>query len=260
MSRYRQGVLLQGVVYLYRISDNKAPGSAVRNLRLYENLCGEDALCNSIVVTNMWNRVDEAVGSAREEQLKNEPTLLKPILDRGAKLMRHHGTQESAHEILRQLLVETPQPLRIQRELFEEGKALHQTVAGQALLESLAIAQQRYLDEMQQLEEDMADALREKDEEAARELEEERRKIQMEEDKLNEQERRLQEMRMTLVAGASRAQEVSSSGLNVAPPANDKPPSSPQKQVGAGWASVLNSFSPRRHGEFLDLSVVFHLT
>ena len=44
-------------------------GSALRNFRFFEQLCGE-AITNSAIVTNMWNLADPAIAKAREEELE----------------------------------------------------------------------------------------------------------------------------------------------------------------------------------------------
>lgn len=196
--RYGQGHLLHGIIYLYRITDNRVSGTASRNLRFYRELCGPETLQNSVLVTNMWSQVDPAKGEAREAELKTKPNFFKPALDAGAQLARHDGTAASAHAIVRRLLARTPAPLRIQRELVDDGLRVFQTIAGEALLEDLARAQQKHLEEMQQLEADMADALRERDEEAQRELEEERRRVQAEQEKLEQEKQKLLQLKMAV--------------------------------------------------------------
>ena len=54
-------------------------GTLLKNLQMFEELCGKDALKNVILTTTMWDEVDEETGLAREEQLKN--IYWKPMID-----------------------------------------------------------------------------------------------------------------------------------------------------------------------------------
>lgn len=244
--RYSQGHLFHGILYLYRISDNRVSGTASRNLRFYQGLCGDDALLNSIIVTNMWARVEAAVGNQREEELKTRPNFFKSALDKGAQVLRHDGTVESAHRIVRQLIHNTPRPLQIQRELVDEGKKVYQTVAGEALLEELAQLQQKHLQEMQQLEQDMAEALREQDEEAQRELEEERMKVQLEQEKLEAEKQKLIQLRTAAQERAAAAQRErdeapSNTVVDESAPAPTQEPKKPVSPLGSWFKRTVLS-------------------
>jgi hypothetical protein len=45
-------------------------GTPLKNLRMFEKLCGKNALRNIILITTMWDEVDEALGLQREKQLR----------------------------------------------------------------------------------------------------------------------------------------------------------------------------------------------
>jgi hypothetical protein len=62
MFRYSAGVKLAGVIYVHRISDDKFGNLAVRNFRMFRELCGDKTLKNVILMTNMWGRVTRQVG------------------------------------------------------------------------------------------------------------------------------------------------------------------------------------------------------
>ena len=141
--RYREKRLLHGIIYMHRISDNRMSGTATRNLRFFQDLCGQDVLCNGVIVTNMWGSVDPTVGAAREQELKSKDLFFKPALQAGARVLRHDNTVASAHRIVRHLLAATPRPLRLQRELVDEGRRVFQTAAGETLLQELALLEQR---------------------------------------------------------------------------------------------------------------------
>ncbi|KAL4062205.1 P-loop containing nucleoside triphosphate hydrolase protein [Scleroderma citrinum] len=176
---HKQGIRLIGIVYMQRISDFNVGSSARRDLRMFQELCGEEAYGNVIVVTNMWGTVPEEDGVARETELATKDVFYKPILERKGVMVRHDNTRESAHHILEQLVRKEPTVLRIQRELAE-GKDITQTAAFRQLdreLSELALQRQKNLE---QLKADMARAEQEMDEETQNELAEEKQKLEEE--------------------------------------------------------------------------------
>ena len=103
------------------------------NFKMLRELCGESALQNVVIVTNMWGEVDLQVGEAREAELMREEIFFKPILDKGGRIARNENTVTSAQNIIRLVLSNPPLPLRIQRELVDEGKGISATSASKEL-------------------------------------------------------------------------------------------------------------------------------
>lgn len=80
---------------------------AVRNIRVFESLCGDDFLKSVAVVTNFWGEVsDPKIGEQREKELVGDPEFFGQIIRGGATLKKHLGTEESSHRILSELLVQ----------------------------------------------------------------------------------------------------------------------------------------------------------
>ncbi|KAF9647079.1 hypothetical protein BDM02DRAFT_2812674 [Thelephora ganbajun] len=179
---YSAGAKLAGVIYAHRISDDKFGGLAVKNFRMFRELCGEKTLKNVILVTNMWGRVTSEQGADREQQLNDK--YFKAATQKGAQLCRHYNSPESARAILRKILKNQPVTLKIQRELIDEGKDIGQTGAGAELNREIREVVERYQREIKELEESMRKAMDEKDEESREELEVEKRRMQEEMEEL----------------------------------------------------------------------------
>ncbi|EEC00079.1 hypothetical protein MPER_00057, partial [Moniliophthora perniciosa FA553] len=130
---YEHKQTLAGVIYIHRISDFRVGGISRRNFRMFRELCGDDTLKNVVIMTNMWGEVGRDVGEAREAELVREDKFFKPVLDKGAQLVRHDNTTKTARAILLHLIENKPLPLRIQTELVDQGKSLSQTAAGAEL-------------------------------------------------------------------------------------------------------------------------------
>ncbi|EDR05774.1 uncharacterized protein LACBIDRAFT_294760 [Laccaria bicolor S238N-H82] len=67
---YRRRIKLTGIIQLYSIADARMRGTPLRNLKMFEELCGSEVLANVILTTTFWSQVTPDVGSQREEQLK----------------------------------------------------------------------------------------------------------------------------------------------------------------------------------------------
>jgi len=59
-----------GIIYLHKISENRINEPPLRRLKTFEKLCGGDLPAKILLVTTMWNQVDQELGSAREEELR----------------------------------------------------------------------------------------------------------------------------------------------------------------------------------------------
>jgi tellurite resistance protein len=180
--RYSTEVKLAGVVYFHRISDQRFGGTAAKNFRMFMELCGEEALKNVILVTNMWGEVAPERGEAREQQLKDEH--FKVAIENGARLRRHVNMPESAQEILREILRNPPVTLKIQRELVDENKGIGQTGAGAELRKEIREAEEKWQRKIGELEESLRRATEDNDEQSRKELEEEKREAERELEKL----------------------------------------------------------------------------
>ncbi|PVF97984.1 hypothetical protein CPB86DRAFT_398298 [Serendipita vermifera] len=132
---YKEKRLLSGILYFHNIASKRMGGIAVRNLRLFRSLCGDNSLKSVVIVTNMWGEVDPATGQTREAQLKTNDNFFKPVVDSGGRFMQHHNTKESALEIVRSLLPKQNQEvLTIQAEMVDRGLSLDETEAAKQLL------------------------------------------------------------------------------------------------------------------------------
>ncbi|KAL4065615.1 P-loop containing nucleoside triphosphate hydrolase protein [Scleroderma yunnanense] len=135
---YKQKVMLSGLLYFHRISDNRVAGTPLRNLNMFKELCGRDNFKNVVLVTTMWSEVLEDVGLQREEELQND--FWKAMIQLGSTTHRFHLTEESAWEIIDTISVSLPEerrPLLIQQEMVDENKPLHKTSAGKTVLRSI---------------------------------------------------------------------------------------------------------------------------
>jgi len=117
----------------------------MRNLRLFQSLCGQGALKNVFLTTTQWSNVDPADAEFRETRLQNQD-FWGGLIGKGATLQRFHGTKESGLELIRKMMSNTRRPLGIQNQIVKEKKTLRETDAGIYINEEL-IAQEKMFEE-----------------------------------------------------------------------------------------------------------------
>ena len=75
-------------------------GSPLKHLKMFHNLCGVEALKNVVLVTTMWDQVDEEEGDNPENELTNR--YWKTMIELGCRTSRFENNTESALDIVSQ--------------------------------------------------------------------------------------------------------------------------------------------------------------
>jgi hypothetical protein len=78
-------------------------GSALRNLKMFQQLCGKEPLKNVILATTFGSKVAKEDALRREEQLKVTPEFWRDMLERGST-MKRFVKRESTLEIVSLLI------------------------------------------------------------------------------------------------------------------------------------------------------------
>ncbi|KAG1862138.1 P-loop containing nucleoside triphosphate hydrolase protein [Suillus subalutaceus] len=171
---YKHGARLAGVIYMHRISDFKMGGTC--SASSVEKARSKTVL----IVTNMWSEVKPEIGEARESELAGKDKFFKPAIEKGARMLRHDGTLESAHITLRCLLDSHSAPLAIQQEIVDEQMSIETTAAGSELRRALNEQADRNKEEIRNLRAEMEAAMRAKHEEKRGKVQRELEKKQQE--------------------------------------------------------------------------------
>jgi hypothetical protein len=127
-SRYSGRIVLTGLLFLHRISDNRMTGTARRNTHVFEMLCGAGGLRNVILVTTMWDSVDEQAGLLREKELRSN--FWQSMSRSGSRMARFDNTYQSAWSIL-DYFSGFRRPLQPQIEMADQGISLTRTALSQ---------------------------------------------------------------------------------------------------------------------------------
>jgi len=150
--RYKKEIHLTALLYFHRISDNRMAGTPLKNLRMFEKLCGKD-FKRIVLTTTMWDEVDPEIGARREQELSEQ--YWSTMIDRGSRVGRFVQTRASAFQILGPLIdeINAHEDLLLQKEMNDMGLTLRQTSAGATLyneLEELVARRQKMLERIRE--------------------------------------------------------------------------------------------------------------
>jgi hypothetical protein len=175
---YEYEVQLSGIIYLHRIIDPRMQGSAKRNLVMFKKLCGDSALKNVILGTTMWDKVDEAEGIRREEELATTPDFWGWMLSKGSVMRRHENTRASALELIDEIVNRNSTVvLELQEEMVGANMPLRDTGVGKELKSEIEKELERYKKEMDRVRAEMEESRKQKDSETTAHLEEVKREL-----------------------------------------------------------------------------------
>lgn len=190
---YECNMKLTGIIYLHRIMDPRMTQGGMRNLSMFRKLCGSDPMKNVILATTFWGKVTESEGLAREVELQTNPDFWAEMIEEGAQVARLDHTQESTLDLIRRLIKRGKVDLQIQTELCERELPLTQTQAGEQVNRDLADMAKKHAEEIQNLQKEMQDAIKDADKKWELALQKELAKNELKLAKLHEQQAALRD-------------------------------------------------------------------
>ena len=105
-------------------------GSPLKHLKMFQNLCGTEALKNVVLVTTMWDEVGEEEGKNRENELT--ANYWKAMIDLGCHTSRFYNNTKSALDIVSQFQ-DARCTVLLQKEMVDLHLELAETSAGRTL-------------------------------------------------------------------------------------------------------------------------------
>ncbi|KAG8801122.1 hypothetical protein FRC16_001231 [Serendipita sp. 398] len=90
---------LDTIPYFHRITDERMAGSPLKNLKLFESLCGNVAMPNIVLVMTMWSLLPHrAIGKLRQEKLEKD--FWTSMRKEGYRVAEFGDSYESAHMVI----------------------------------------------------------------------------------------------------------------------------------------------------------------
>jgi hypothetical protein len=168
---FQSGTLLSGMIYLHPISNNRMQGSAVKNLRIMKKLIGDKSLHCVVLGSTMWVNVEKRMGVEREEELIKTSHFWGEMVRRGSAVLRHAGSQSSALAIIDHIVRKrTKVVLDLQEQIVNQHRSVIETEAGKEVESALRKEREKFGRRMKETEEELKQALKNQDKEAADEL------------------------------------------------------------------------------------------
>ena len=165
-----KGLRLSGLLYLHRITDDRVGGTAMKNLRMFQKLVGEDSMKNVVLVTTMWGKLQPSDdGDARVKQLTETGKFWGGMISSGARHERYDGTVEDALGIIHMMVDNAPCKLQIQEEL-DNGQTLADTAAGKEVADRLETLKVHHAEEIAGLKQELSLAAQKGNEKLQQEL------------------------------------------------------------------------------------------
>lgn len=141
---YKEGTRLSGILYLHRITDVRMQGSAMRNLRVFRELCGKDCFKNVALCATFWDAAeeDESILNERLRELKENEEFWGGMLACGSRVFKEPLTRKQAFNLIYQLTEKEAVTLQVQKEVVDEQKSLSDCSAFAAFM-NLELDRQR---------------------------------------------------------------------------------------------------------------------
>lgn len=132
---YEMGIRLSAIIYLHRIIDLRIPGSAVRGLRIFKEMCGAENFHGVTMATTFWDRVDDFDRAReRELELRQNPHFWNELVEGKCTSRALTVGKTSAIELITAIAQSKKRlALKMQRQLVDEKLPIHQTDAGKVL-------------------------------------------------------------------------------------------------------------------------------
>ncbi|KAI4915331.1 hypothetical protein J4E85_010456 [Alternaria conjuncta] len=186
---------LAGIIFLQRISDVRVGNSGVKNITMFQKLCGDGPLSSVVLATTMWDMASPNAAIERERELQEQPQYWKRMIDYGSCVMRHDKGKSSALEIIKYLMKrKKPVTLDIQHEMVDQNLELVDTGAGGALASSVEGLIKHYERKLKELEQELREAHAQSNKEDREILEADKKQYQ---DNLAKQQQEMQNLQVS---------------------------------------------------------------
>jgi len=138
--RYQNGDLTTGIIFFHSLADDESAGKTTP-FRALKELCGEQALRNTVIATTDWVSEPPLAKKKQERwERKLSNTLFAPAIAKGTRIFRYkENTTEAARKIVRALFGRQPILVGVQKQLADDALRLQRTESGGILLGDISV-------------------------------------------------------------------------------------------------------------------------
>ncbi|KAF2680394.1 hypothetical protein K458DRAFT_373693, partial [Lentithecium fluviatile CBS 122367] len=196
---YLNGQKLNGILYLHRITDPRMQGSALRNFRMFRQLCGNDFYQQVILGTTFWSMMNRmpngsVVGQQRVDELVRTSGFWGSMVQKGSEVLRIPEECNTARNLLLKFSALRCATLQIQDEVVNRGINQSCTSAAKTVTDADIKKERAANDHAKRAAED---AYAQRLQAIQKEKDEEKRRLQAKEQmRIQEQERERQRLEL----------------------------------------------------------------
>ncbi|KAF9648703.1 hypothetical protein BDM02DRAFT_2083463 [Thelephora ganbajun] len=139
-TQYQNGDLTTGIIFLHSLADDDSAGKTTP-FRALKELCGEQALRNTVIATTDWvTEPPEARKKQERWEKKLSNTLFASAIAEGARVFRHkENTTAATRKIVKALLGRPPILVGVQKRLADDALRLQRTESGGIFLGDISV-------------------------------------------------------------------------------------------------------------------------
>ncbi|KAI1637844.1 P-loop containing nucleoside triphosphate hydrolase protein [Biscogniauxia mediterranea] len=155
---------LTGLLYFHNISHVRMGQSAAKNIRMFRALVGDGNMHNVVLVSTRWDLVNnekEDIIKERITELESDGGFWGDMMKAGARHDTLKDVETDGRRIISRLMKKDPVEVKMQSEL-RDGISLSDTKAGKTLHADLNKMEEKYKKDMEDLKEQLEQAIREK--------------------------------------------------------------------------------------------------
>lgn len=116
---YKKRINFVTILYLHTISQNRATGTFMKNVKLFANFSSQKPAPAVTIATTMWSEVEEDIGTRREDELERD--YFKELLQNGCDTERFDGTADCAWRIIDNSQKHRPEIKRASEKMKADG-------------------------------------------------------------------------------------------------------------------------------------------
>jgi hypothetical protein len=175
---FHKNAKVTGVLYVHAITEERMRGSAMTNLRMFRQVVGMDNMHHCRMVTTKWSRQDKELSKKRIGELSNTEEFWKPLVEKGAQIVRFHDSVDSAKQIIEPLAYADRFHMNLVKEYNIEKKDLRDTGAGKEVCDQIESVKKAHKEELDLLRQEWDDASKAKDVKMQKMIEAERKRLE----------------------------------------------------------------------------------
>ncbi|KAF2745786.1 hypothetical protein M011DRAFT_387921, partial [Sporormia fimetaria CBS 119925] len=138
---YEEGVQLNGIIYLHRITDLRVQGAALQSLQVLKALCGRKNYSNLYMATTRWEQVgrnQKSKAIARQRELCKNERFWGDIQSAGGRVISLSNNRDDALKLLEEIAERNSKfNLAFQQQFVDQRRQIYQTDAGRIVYEAI---------------------------------------------------------------------------------------------------------------------------